>query len=229
MNDKMKPADEDYLWDKTGEPDAEIQELERVLGTHRYQPRPLAIPELPQFETSPRRNFQPFLAIAATIILAVGAAALWRGFGKDAAPEVARNDAQAAASVTPGDTTNRAAAAIPTNVPSDIPDSSAGTPDNAQPISETTSATHSTASDRSDRMVSLRHRNRAGHGVNLNRSLSVAPQTPALAANELKEAEEGKAKLMLALRVASEKLNFAIRKAQGVNSGNQIHNQHKIG
>ena len=34
----------DYLWDKTGEPDPEVQELEEILGTLRYQPRPLDIP-----------------------------------------------------------------------------------------------------------------------------------------------------------------------------------------
>ena len=32
---------DDYLWDRTGEPDPEIQELEEVLGTLRYQPQPL--------------------------------------------------------------------------------------------------------------------------------------------------------------------------------------------
>ena len=35
---------DDYLWDRTGEPDPEIQKLEEVLGTLRYQPRPLRIP-----------------------------------------------------------------------------------------------------------------------------------------------------------------------------------------
>jgi hypothetical protein len=236
MNDKMKPANEDYLWDQTGEPDAEIQELERVLGTHRYQPRPLAIPEMPQFETSPRRNFQPFLAIAATIILAVGAVALWRGFSSDfgfgfarhETPEVAKNTTNAtnapqpAASVDSANPATRAAATIPTDVLSEVPSvGSAETPEVVKPA--TPSATNSTASNR---QLTPR-RNRPGPGVNPSRSRSVEPQRPVLAANELKEAEEGKAKLMLALRVASEKLNFALRKAQG--SGNQIHNQHKIG
>ena len=32
---------DDYLWDRTGEPDPEIQQLEEVLGTLRYQPRAL--------------------------------------------------------------------------------------------------------------------------------------------------------------------------------------------
>ena len=35
---------DDYLWDRTGEPDPEIQQLEQVLGMLRYQPRPLELP-----------------------------------------------------------------------------------------------------------------------------------------------------------------------------------------
>ena len=32
---------EDYLWDKSGEPDPQIQQLEEILGTLRYRSRPL--------------------------------------------------------------------------------------------------------------------------------------------------------------------------------------------
>jgi hypothetical protein len=32
---------EEYLWDKSGEPDPEIQELEETLGSLRYQPNVL--------------------------------------------------------------------------------------------------------------------------------------------------------------------------------------------
>ena len=67
---------EDYLWDKTGEPDPEIQQLEEILGTLRYQPKPL---ELPQDLLTPRwrRNHFPLLAIAATVLLALLAAGVW--------------------------------------------------------------------------------------------------------------------------------------------------------
>ena len=67
---------EDYLWDKTGEPDPEIQQLEEILGTLRYQPKPL---ELPQDLLTPRqrRNHFPLVAIAATVLLALLAAGLW--------------------------------------------------------------------------------------------------------------------------------------------------------
>jgi hypothetical protein len=35
---------EGYLWDKSGEPDAEMQELEQIPGTLRYQPKSLELP-----------------------------------------------------------------------------------------------------------------------------------------------------------------------------------------
>jgi hypothetical protein len=55
--------------------------------------------------------------------------------------------------------------------------------------------------------------------------LKVLELTP----NERKEAEAAKEQLMLALRVASTKLNFAQKKAQEINTENQIRNQHKVG
>jgi hypothetical protein len=67
---------EDYLWEKTGEPHPEIQQLEEILGALRYQPKPL---ELPQDLLTPqrRRNHYPLLAIAATVLLALLAAGVW--------------------------------------------------------------------------------------------------------------------------------------------------------
>lgn len=67
---------DDYLWDKSGEPDPQIQELEEILGTLRYQPKPLQLPdELPAFR--PRRNYVPLLAIAATVVIALLTGGLW--------------------------------------------------------------------------------------------------------------------------------------------------------
>jgi len=66
---------DDYLWNKTGQPDPEIQQLEEILGTLRYQPKPLVIPDdvrLPR-----RRNYFSLLAIAASILLAIVAGSIW--------------------------------------------------------------------------------------------------------------------------------------------------------
>lgn len=66
---------DDYLWDKSGEPDPEIQELENILAPLRYQPTPL---ELPADVVVPRkRNYFPLLAIAATVLIALLAAGVW--------------------------------------------------------------------------------------------------------------------------------------------------------
>jgi len=60
---------EEYLWDKSGAPDPEIQQLEEILGTLRYQPKPLRL--------APRRNYLALLAIAATVAVALLAGGLW--------------------------------------------------------------------------------------------------------------------------------------------------------
>lgn len=60
---------DDYLWDKTGQPDPQIQQLEEIMGTLRYQPKPLVLPR--------RKNYFPLLAIAASILLAIVAGSLW--------------------------------------------------------------------------------------------------------------------------------------------------------
>jgi hypothetical protein len=60
---------EDYLWDKSGEPDPQIQELEQVLGTLRYQPKPLRL--------APRHNYLALLAVAAAVAVALLAGGLW--------------------------------------------------------------------------------------------------------------------------------------------------------
>jgi hypothetical protein len=66
---------DDYLWDKTGEPDPQIQQLEEILGSLRYQPKPL---ELPEHLPLPRRqNYFPWLAIAAALLIAILAGGIW--------------------------------------------------------------------------------------------------------------------------------------------------------
>jgi len=72
---------DDYLWDKTGQPDPEIQKLEEILGTLRYQPWPLELP------VSRRRSYFPLLAIAASLLLALFAAGVWLQVRNQTAPQ----------------------------------------------------------------------------------------------------------------------------------------------
>jgi hypothetical protein len=69
---------DNYLWDRSGEPDAEIQQLEELLGTLRYQPRPLKIPE--HFPIGRRANYFRPLAIAAGLLLFAVAISFWINF-----------------------------------------------------------------------------------------------------------------------------------------------------
>lgn len=64
----------DYLWDKTGEPDADVEQLENLLGTLKYRPRPMEIPAsaMPTGKaTRPATIFfsRPRLAVAASLLL----------------------------------------------------------------------------------------------------------------------------------------------------------------
>jgi hypothetical protein len=85
---------EDYLWDRSGEPDPELQKLEEILGTLRYQPRPLQIPADIQVRRS--RSLSTALAIAAAIALFAVLLGLWFHFHRPviAPPLEARRNSQ---------------------------------------------------------------------------------------------------------------------------------------
>ena len=71
----------DYLWDKTSEPEEDVAQLENLLGALKYQPRPLEIPATAMPSTvpahaSPATIFsRPRLALAASLILTLLAGA----------------------------------------------------------------------------------------------------------------------------------------------------------
>lgn len=63
----------DYLWDKTGETDAEVERLEELLGAFAHEPRALVLPAV-----APRRanlTRPAWLAVAAALLLALLAGA----------------------------------------------------------------------------------------------------------------------------------------------------------
>ncbi len=69
---------DNYLWDRSGEPEPEIQQLEELLGTLRYEPRPLQIPA--NFKIGRRLNYFRPMAVAATLLLFAIAISLWVNF-----------------------------------------------------------------------------------------------------------------------------------------------------
>lgn len=186
---------EDYLWDKSGEPDPQIQELEEILGTLRYQPKPLEIPG--ELVVVRRRDYRPLLAIAATVIIALLAVGLWLRVST-------RNSA-------PQEQSRTAPLTAPPTVPADTSPSSVA--ENSEPNEATLPV--KTPIEKRNATANSRPRHR--------------PSPPTLAKREREEALAAKEQLMLALRLASEKLNLAQRKTQGPAPSNQIRNQHKIG
>ena len=82
---------EDYLWDKSGEADADIEQLENVLGRLRYQrpAEPLPLPAASRW--SFRQSLSPALAIAATLLLLLLAGGLWLGLQRRSSSTEGRN------------------------------------------------------------------------------------------------------------------------------------------
>jgi hypothetical protein len=72
---------EDYLWDKSGEIDPEIAELEHKLGRLRFKAaaHPLVLPPPLPATAWYRKNFSPVMAIAATLVILLLAGGLWLG------------------------------------------------------------------------------------------------------------------------------------------------------
>ena len=65
---------DDYLWDRSGEPDPEVERLERVLGKYRYQDKPLS-PALRSRLSERRVGWIRLAAVAAAILIVL--AGLW--------------------------------------------------------------------------------------------------------------------------------------------------------
>jgi hypothetical protein len=222
-------TDSDYLWDKTGEPDPEIQQLEEILGTLKYQPRPLEIPAGLSVglavgrERSFFRSAAPGLAIAATLAMLLIGLGVWfawqrsQRFPTRAPSDVAKSTDKAG---SPANPTNG-----PTNGPTPNPTQTAQVA--ANPKHEETAAP---SQEPSHRQRGPQRINRSFVAVNSNRARNeVRSARSARQAKERQEAALAKDQLLLALRLTSAKLSFAQKKTQTTNSPEPVHNQHKIG
>jgi hypothetical protein len=90
---------DNYLWDRTGEPDPEIQKLEELLGELRYQPQPLHIPA--NLTVGRKRSFYLPMTIAAAIMMVAILSALWFQFSRK--PAVQTVESKQTAPVAPPD------------------------------------------------------------------------------------------------------------------------------
>ena len=172
---------DDYLWDKSGEPDPQVKELEEILAPLRYKPTPLEIPE--KFPVERKRNYVPLLAIAATVLIALIAGAVWLRLRTEKS--------------TPP---QEQAKAIP-SAPSAPPVQSV-----VQEVTPTPEVVKNTPLPKKP----------------------IRRYKPALTKQDREEALVAKEQVMLALRLASEKIKLAQRRTL-TPSPNQIKNQHKVG
>jgi hypothetical protein len=150
---------DDYLWDKTGEPDPQIQQLEEILGTLRHQPTPLPLP------VARRRSYFPMLAIAATVLVALLATGLWLRVRTTSQPQPRQEQAHVPA-------------------PPAVIEEKRNPPEKVDPP------------------------------IKVRRNPRSQSAASALKRREREEALAVKQQLMLALRLASEKLNLAHKKTK---------------
>jgi hypothetical protein len=179
---------DEYLWDKSGEPDPEIQQLEEVLGSLKYQPRPLEIPR-DLVMVRPRR-YSPYLAIAASLIFALLVAGLWL--------------------LRVQDQNERPASEAKVQQPKPAPPNTIDREDK-HPIAV-----------KKEPIVAV-------NGPVRHKSPNVRNLNTKLTRREREEALAVKQQLLLALRLASEKLNLAQKKTVNPSAPTQIRNQHKVG
>ena len=154
---------ENYLWDRSGEPDPEVQNLEEILGTLRYQPQPLEIPNDVRLKVN--RPLFTKLAIAAAIGLIAIALGLWVNFNRPrTVPAVeAKHDSQ---------TYQKSNAAQPQTTPND------NTPQLA------------VVKDPTPTIIQKRHREPARTFVAQNKSRDTVIRQSALTPQELAEKEQ---------------------------------------
>jgi hypothetical protein len=208
----------DYLWDKTGEVDAEAERLEELLGQLRFQPRTFEVPAtLPVTVRRAPRAVSHFswarLAVAASLIL-VALAGAWLVMTRQRANDVPAglvHQAPSTNAATPQPTQQEVAVAPPTV-------------EQQKPVQKTV-VKHDSNETATGRNVN-RHPRREEfsasverHGVlprhSTERELNAPRGETAAVTPQEREAME---KFMLAMKVTSEKLNYAERQVAELNA-----------
>ena len=188
---------DDYLWDRSGEPDPEIARLEKALGHLRHQPETVKLP-LP---VQARRPFFPDLA-AAAVILIVLAGGLWLALRRSINEE--RNSPRVLI-----------APPVPDLLAKTKPPVIQDAPNPNQAVTDQSSALITTAEAK--RKGTTRRASAGTRAAVFVAARRVRPHRSD--AETLREGEEATEKLMMALRFASSKLNLVQKKMQVNNAG----------
>lgn len=201
----------DYLWDKTGEPEEDVEQLEQLLGTLRHEPRPFVLPAdmsahtaRGSFRPQQRPQQRPFgwqrLALAASLLLTLLAGA-WL-IMRSQQPEVRH---ESATTTTPPASREQAP-----------PQTASASESHDQPAPQL-NATPTIAPVNYHLMKRVFHR--AGVKARRQPVQPVAQQQEEIAMTpEQKAATE---QLLLALRIASAKYNDAQREMQELSAAHK--------
>ncbi len=195
---------EDYLWDKSGEPDPEIEQLEKTLGSLRFKrpAEPLPLPASPTPRWSFRLSYSPALAAAAALLILLLAGGVWLSLRRSSPKEGRDTVATGTAPVEE----KRAEPGVSGPRPPIWPENPG---DPRAVIGENKSDTV-----QPDKVVPRKHLPSRFSGARevtaRRRELNVSPRREQLA----REGEQAKAQLIMALHIASDKLNTVQRKIQ---------------
>lgn len=196
---------EDYLWDKTGEADPEIERLERTLASLRYK-RPARPLPLPVASRSTFRFNSTWLAAAAAIALLIVAGGLWLALHRSSE----QNKGIAGVTAHKAVESTKDASAPPTTAPGKANEQIAGSKENDGSSERITSpAPHNPNSQVVERRQTVAFRLR-------NRERTLREE------ETIRKGELAKEQLIKALQITSDKLNEVQKKIQGSQERNPI-------
>ncbi len=194
----------DYLWDKSGEPDAEVERLETLLGELRFEPeRKLELP--PEMIVPARSRPYPALAVAAALVLMI-LAGVWLAVVKRHSST--SSDLQVVEN--PTETATPKVIEMSPVPPLRVNDlATSGRSESENKLNDDNGRAAPRPPDRVVPASLRRPSARRPYQSGLKRRGEVEPP-------EMLEAKRAKEQLMLALHVVSAKINLAQRKAPGI-------------
>jgi hypothetical protein len=207
----------DYLWDKTGEVDAEAERLEELLSQLRFQPRTFEVPAtLPVVRRAPRTVSHVSwarLAVAASLIL-VALAGAWLIMTKQR-PNNAPTQFANATSKDAATPTQQEAAVVAPTVDQKVDQKIAQKKVVKHESYETATARNANRHPRREEFSASVERHGALPRHSTERELNAPRGEMAAVTPQEREAME---KFMLAMKVTSEKLNYAERQVAELNA-----------
>jgi hypothetical protein len=196
---------EDYLWDKSGEPDPEIEQLEKTLGTLRFKrpAEPLPLPAVTAPRWSFRQSFSPVLAVAAALLVLLLAGTVWLSLHRSSSVE---NRNTIANGTAPAEEKR-----VEPSVSGPRPPIGPENPGDPRLVIGKNNSDITAPRDRVGPRNKLARRFSGARGATARHlELNSAPRRDELA----REGEQAKAQLILALHIASDKLSTVQRKIQ---------------